>query len=195
LMIDASVPARLGPETRYGLGVIVRPSTPVGLTWGHSGFFPGYQTELLHVVDTGVTLAIQVNSSAPRVTGDRSLLRVLYDIAAMAKMPADPGGLPAIEETVRVSATRTGTRLEDQPMRVEVLGRDERSHPGHARAVYAFLLRRPAALRRSRRARPPADSADGPRPGGSDQGRCLVAVRRRRDGWLGRSSVPTPGRD
>jgi D-alanyl-D-alanine carboxypeptidase len=83
LMIDAAVPATLGPEARYGLGVIVRPSTPVGLTWGHSGFFPGYQTELLHVVDSGVTLAIQINSSAPRVTGGKSLIRVLYEIAAM----------------------------------------------------------------------------------------------------------------
>ena len=79
LMIDAAVPARLGPETRYGLGVIVRPST-AGLTWGHSGFFPGYQTELVHFVEHGVTIAIQINSSAPRVTGGRSLLRVVHDL-------------------------------------------------------------------------------------------------------------------
>jgi iron complex outermembrane receptor protein len=32
---------------------------------------------------------------------------------------------PAPEEQVTVSATRTGGRLEDQPMRVEVLGREE----------------------------------------------------------------------
>jgi D-alanyl-D-alanine carboxypeptidase len=85
LMIDAAVPAKLGPETRYGLGVIVRPSTPVGLTWGHSGFFPGYQTELLHVVDSGVTLAIQINTSAPRATGGKSLVRVLYDVAGIIR--------------------------------------------------------------------------------------------------------------
>jgi D-alanyl-D-alanine carboxypeptidase len=85
LMIDAAVPAQLGPGAKYGLGVIVRPSTPVGVTWGHSGFFPGYQTELLHVVDSGVTLAVQINSSAARATGPRSLLRGLYEIAAMAK--------------------------------------------------------------------------------------------------------------
>ena len=85
LMLEASVPARLGPETRYGLGVIVRPAGPVGQTWGHSGFFPGYQTELLHVPDLGVSLAVQINTSAPRATGGRSLVRVLYDIAAMTK--------------------------------------------------------------------------------------------------------------
>ena len=79
-MVDAVVPARLGPQTMYGLGVIVRPSTPAGRTWGHSGFFPGYQTELVHAVDTGITLAIQINTSAPRSTGARGLLRVAYDL-------------------------------------------------------------------------------------------------------------------
>ena len=83
LMIDAAVPARLGPETRYGLGVIVRPTTPAGRAWGHSGFFPGYVTELIHFPDSGVTLAIQVNTSDGRATGTRRPLRVLYDLAAM----------------------------------------------------------------------------------------------------------------
>ena len=85
IMLDAAVPARLGPETKYGLGVIVRPASPVGPTWGHSGFFPGYQTELLHVPDLGVTLAMQINTSAPRSTGPRSILRGLIDIAGMVK--------------------------------------------------------------------------------------------------------------
>jgi len=34
-------PARIGPETKYGLGVIIR-RTARGLSYGHSGFFPGY---------------------------------------------------------------------------------------------------------------------------------------------------------
>ena len=83
LMIASAVPARLGPETRYGLGVIVRPTTPVGATWGHSGFFPGYQTELVHVVSRGITIALQINSSAPRPPGTRPMLRAIYDIAAL----------------------------------------------------------------------------------------------------------------
>jgi D-alanyl-D-alanine carboxypeptidase len=83
-MIGAAVPARLGPNTRYGLGVIVREGTPVGVTWGHSGFFPGYQTELIHVVETRTTLAIQINTSAPKSTGPRGLLRGLYDLAQLA---------------------------------------------------------------------------------------------------------------
>jgi D-alanyl-D-alanine carboxypeptidase len=80
-MIDAGVPARLGPQVMYGLGVIIRPTTPVGTVWGHSGFFPGYQSELVHAVDRGVTVAVQINTSAPRSTGGRSLLRVAYDLA------------------------------------------------------------------------------------------------------------------
>jgi D-alanyl-D-alanine carboxypeptidase len=85
LMISEAVPARLGPETKYGLGVIVRPTTPAGPAWGHSGFFPGYQTELLHLPERGLTLAIQVNTSAPRPAGTRPLLRFLYDLGALIK--------------------------------------------------------------------------------------------------------------
>lgn len=80
LMLDAAVPARLGPEVRYGLGVIVRPSTPVGPVVGHSGFFPGYLTELIHARDSGTTVAVQVNTSA----GVRGLLRFAYDVVALA---------------------------------------------------------------------------------------------------------------
>jgi iron complex outermembrane receptor protein len=42
------------------------------------------------------------------------------------KTPAEPAeSIPTVEETVVVSATRTGTRLEDQPMRVEVVPEEE----------------------------------------------------------------------
>jgi D-alanyl-D-alanine carboxypeptidase len=88
-MIDSAVPAKLGAGSQYGLGVIIRPPAPVAamtsVTWGHSGYFPGYMSELIYVVDTGVTLAIQINSSAARTRGTASPLRVLYDIAALMK--------------------------------------------------------------------------------------------------------------
>jgi len=85
LMISSAVPARLGPETKYGLGVIVRPTTPAGPAWGHSGFFPGYQTELIHFTDSGLTMAVQINSSAPRPQGTRAPLRFLYDAALLLR--------------------------------------------------------------------------------------------------------------
>jgi D-alanyl-D-alanine carboxypeptidase len=56
------VPARLGPDTRYGLGVIIRP-TRLGEAWGHSGFFPGYLTEVAYFPDHGFSVAVQFNSS------------------------------------------------------------------------------------------------------------------------------------
>jgi hypothetical protein len=85
-MVVAAVPARLGPDSEYGLGVIVRPTTPVGVTWGHSGFFPGYLTELVHVVESGVTVAVQVNSSARGATGGRSPLRVAFEVARISAL-------------------------------------------------------------------------------------------------------------
>lgn len=89
LMIDSAVPAKLGAGSTYGLGVIIRPpATAAGMTsstWGHSGYFPGYMSELIYVVDTGTTLAIQINSSGPRTRGSAAPLRVLYDLAELLK--------------------------------------------------------------------------------------------------------------
>ena len=89
LMIDSAVPAKLGAGSTYGLGVIIRPpATAAGMTsstWGHSGYFPGYMSELIYVVDTGTTLAIQINSSGPRTRGSAAPLRVLYDLAGLLK--------------------------------------------------------------------------------------------------------------
>ena len=62
------VPARLGQNTKYGLGVIIR-ETPLGTLYGHSGFFPGYQAEMLYLPTLKAAVAFQVNSSVPRALG------------------------------------------------------------------------------------------------------------------------------
>jgi D-alanyl-D-alanine carboxypeptidase len=67
VMLDA-VPAKLGPNVKYGLGVIVRPS-PLGETWGHSGFFPGYATDMVYVPSLKVAVAFQVNQTDPYPRG------------------------------------------------------------------------------------------------------------------------------
>ena len=77
------VPARLGPESKYGLGVIIRPS-PLGITYGHSGFMPGYQTELVYFPDLKTAIAVQVNSSARGATG-RSLRAFAIEFAGIIK--------------------------------------------------------------------------------------------------------------
>jgi D-alanyl-D-alanine carboxypeptidase len=74
------VPARLGQNSRYGLGVIIR-ETPLGTLYGHSGFFPGYQAELLYSPASKVALALQINTSAPGALGrGRSPFRVAQEL-------------------------------------------------------------------------------------------------------------------
>ncbi len=58
--VDAS--RLLGPGVEYGLGVIVR-ETELGRVLGHSGFFPGYMTEMRYYVEHGVCVTVQVNTS------------------------------------------------------------------------------------------------------------------------------------
>lgn len=64
-------PARLGPNTKYGLGVIIWPESPaapsLGGAIGHSGFFPGYQTEMRYYPALKFAVALQINASSPRV--------------------------------------------------------------------------------------------------------------------------------
>lgn len=62
LMMQA-VPSKLGRNTQYGLGVIIR-KLPDGLELvGHSGFFPGYVTETYYIPSKKITIALQTNTS------------------------------------------------------------------------------------------------------------------------------------
>ena len=67
------VPARLGRDARYGLGVIIRP-TPLGTSYGHSGFFPGYATEMIYFPGLRAAFAVQVNQTDPYPRGMLPLL-------------------------------------------------------------------------------------------------------------------------
>lgn len=62
LLLSSAVSAKLGRDTKYALGVIIRP-TSLGIAYGHSGFFPGYMTELLYFPGHQISAAIQCNSS------------------------------------------------------------------------------------------------------------------------------------
>jgi D-alanyl-D-alanine carboxypeptidase len=75
----AGVPARLGPDVKYGLGVIIRP-TPLGTSYGHSGFFPGYMTDVMYFPEHKFSVAVQVNSSVPKNLG-KPLGRFLTEAA------------------------------------------------------------------------------------------------------------------
>jgi len=69
----------LGKETKYGLGVIIRP-TRAGLTYGHSGFFPGYMTDMMYFPEHKIAVAVQVNTSVFQNLG-KPLGRVLVEAA------------------------------------------------------------------------------------------------------------------
>ncbi len=82
-MLDG-VPAKLGPNVKYGLGVIIRP-TQSGVTYGHSGFFPGYVTDMMYFPEQKIAVAVQVNTSAPGTLGGKPLGRFLAEAAVIIK--------------------------------------------------------------------------------------------------------------
>ena len=53
----------VGKDAQSGLGVEIV-QTPLGVAYGHGGFFPGYVSLVLYYPDRGISVAIQVNSSA-----------------------------------------------------------------------------------------------------------------------------------
>ena len=85
-MMLTGVPAPLGPGARYGLGVIIRP-TAHGITYGHSGFFPGWQTDVMYFPSLRTAIAVQVNTSAPRTTG-RPLSGFVTELASVVAAAA-----------------------------------------------------------------------------------------------------------
>lgn len=85
-MLDG-VPAKLGPNVKYGLGVIIRP-TQAGTTYGHSGFFPGYMTDMMYFPEKKIAIAVQVNTSAPGTLGGKPLGRLLVEVSESIKNSA-----------------------------------------------------------------------------------------------------------
>ncbi|HEU4712898.1 MAG TPA: serine hydrolase domain-containing protein [Pyrinomonadaceae bacterium] len=77
-VLDGVAAPMLGRETKYGLGVIIR-KTAVGTAYGHSGFFPGYMTDMMYFPEHKVAVAVQVNTSVGRSLG-KPLGRVLVEM-------------------------------------------------------------------------------------------------------------------
>ncbi|WP_405714934.1 serine hydrolase domain-containing protein [Streptomyces sp. NBC_00046] len=67
----STVPAEatFGPRARYGLGLVSRPLPCGGLSWGHGGSFPGYETRGGATDDgraAGVAVTMQLTDEADR---------------------------------------------------------------------------------------------------------------------------------
>lgn len=77
-VVDGVAAPMLGRETKYGLGVIIRKTT-IGTSYGHSGFFPGYMTDMMYFPEDRVAIALQVNTSVGRSLG-KPLGRVLVEM-------------------------------------------------------------------------------------------------------------------
>lgn len=82
-VLEGVLAPMLGGETRYGLGVIIR-KTSVGMAYGHSGFFPGYMTDMMYFPEHKVAVAVQVNTSVGRNLG-KPLGRVLVEVMEVVR--------------------------------------------------------------------------------------------------------------
>ena len=82
-VLDGVPAPMLGREAKYGLGVIIR-QTAAGRAFGHSGFFPGYMTDMMYFPEHKFAVAVQVNTSVPKDLG-KPLGRVLVEIAEVLK--------------------------------------------------------------------------------------------------------------
>lgn len=57
-----SVPIRAGASKRYGLGVFIDTSDAYGLFYGHSGYYPGYRSDLAYFPTLKIAVAFQINA-------------------------------------------------------------------------------------------------------------------------------------
>ncbi len=89
-VVDGVPAPMLGGENRYGLGVIIR-KTPLGTTYGHSGFFPGYMTDMMYFPDQKVAVAVQVNTSVGRSLG-KPLSRVVIEAMEVIRAAQNSSG-------------------------------------------------------------------------------------------------------
>src|SRR6185503_17065305 len=91
-VVDGVAAPMLGRESKYGLGAIIR-KTPAGTSYGHSGFFPGYMTDMMYFPEHKIAVAVQVNTSVGRSLGkplSRVLVEVVDVITQMSVPPAAP---------------------------------------------------------------------------------------------------------
>jgi D-alanyl-D-alanine carboxypeptidase len=58
-----------GGDTSYGAGVAIRGSGPLGPSWGHAGWIPGYLSSMRYYPDRAVAVAVQVNTDGPFARG------------------------------------------------------------------------------------------------------------------------------
>ncbi|WP_394846369.1 beta-lactamase family protein [Pendulispora brunnea] len=81
-MLDGVPAPALGEGAKYGIATILLPSR-LGMTYGHSGTFPGYLTRVMYFPDTKVAVAVQVNTS-PSTFDRKRLVDTAVELAVIA---------------------------------------------------------------------------------------------------------------
>lgn len=103
---------------RYGPGVSHHPDGPLGPTWGHGGWIPGYVSSLRHYSRHGLTLAFQINTDAVASEDnwlfemETRLARVLLSEKASLSRELDGDGRAC--QTVRHEITGKSLGAENQ---------------------------------------------------------------------------------
>ena len=72
-------PDDLGQGSLYGLAVVILP-TPLGVSYGHHGIFPGYLTRVMYFPEHRMAVTVQVNTSTREVVG-RSMEDFVIELA------------------------------------------------------------------------------------------------------------------
>ncbi len=70
------------PGYAYAMGLEVWRSDSLGTAYGHSGFFPGYRSDAMHLPEHGFSLAVQVNCDHPEMADTRRLLAAIGELLA-----------------------------------------------------------------------------------------------------------------
>ncbi len=89
-----SVPVRTGSQKRYGLGVFIDTSAAYGQFYGHSGYYPGYRSDLAYFPKLKIAVAFQINTEKD-VRSSKVLDRLREKlIAALLRKPSGAGKAP-----------------------------------------------------------------------------------------------------
>lgn len=83
LIFVTTVETPLNSDSRYGLGLMQRP-TDLGDAIGHSGYFPGYLTDMYYYIEHDIALAIQVNTTKMSREMNPNMMKQVLDECAKA---------------------------------------------------------------------------------------------------------------
>ena len=142
------------PTTVYSLGVTIS-QTPVGIVYGHSGFFPGYNSVVQYFPAAGAALAIQINTDRSRIADHvrrlaAVLLEELESAVGRGVSPGPPARAGSSWSRPSARSARRPAGLPSGPLSCGIgaeRAHRRRSRPGRARPSSARAAGPPACPR------------------------------------------------